>query len=159
MYSSINHNRSTQRYFVCFDVKNYFNTFYQNPYTPGTSWSWRLQYTPPCSAILAVQGLVESNRFQSPIAQIICSAEWQSVVKWSFKHPCQLKLFQRPPQCIAMQHLTQVSVTWRKTWQDNKTEPCTMDLDSLRISRRQKCIDGAAQTRNRERETWNTISR
>ena len=66
-------------------------------------------------------------RFQSPIAQIICSAEWQSVVNWSFIHPCQLKLFQRPPQCIAMQHLTQVSVTWRKTWQDSKTEPCTME--------------------------------
>ena len=46
-----------------------------------------MKNTPPCSARLAVQGLVEPYRTQSPNAQIICSAKWQSIVNWSFYTP------------------------------------------------------------------------
>ena len=42
------------------------------------------QNIPPCSATLAVQGIVDPNRIQSLNVQINCSAFWQSIVDWSW---------------------------------------------------------------------------
>ena len=47
-------------------------------------WELMKQNIPPCSATLAVQGIVDPNRIQSLNVQINCSAFWQSIVDWSW---------------------------------------------------------------------------